>query len=248
MADEFKGQVEETPVEIPAATEPQSQAIDYTVLENEAAQLGDGITLSNLPGQHRAAIQGMNTAQTELAEIKKKYESAILLQDRINADPALGEHLTDGVKGYYAGEGQAAPKQVTQAVDPSALRVNQLEHRLENIVFDNQINALRDTYGKENLDQNIVDEINRRIVSTGVNDAKMHFMAVKGEEIISQKMKEASTQTAEQIAKNTQAYNVNQGGSAPASKPVKVGDLPDKEWSDALDDELEKMVGEGPMI
>lgn len=253
MADEFEGQVEEqaspdvTPAETPA-TETSAQAIDYTALENEAAQLAPGMTLPNVVKSYHEAVGKMNTTVQEKTDMQKKYESAMLLQDQINSDPDLGNYLTEQIKGYYDGEGQTAPKQVTQAVSPDALRVNQLENTVQNIIFNTKINELRNTHGNEVLDHNVEREINERIAQTGVNDPEMHFWAIKGKQLLSQKMKEASTQTAEQIAQNTSAYNVNQGGPAPPAKQVNVADLSQKEWSDALDDELDKMVGEGPMI
>jgi hypothetical protein len=125
------------------------------------------------------------------------------------------------------------------------LQLREVQTQLQDMQFYNKLEELRSKYGGEEVTKEVETEINRRIATTGLNDPTMHFMAIKGEALISKAKQEGAKETAEQIARNTQAYNLNQGTNAPPSKPTDMGSLPDDQWSEALDAELEKLHGDG---
>jgi len=233
-----------------AASAPQE--IDMAALEKDIASLGDGYTLQTIVAQTQALKKGMNTAQTELAETRQRYQNFDPLMQQLKSDPSLAGALEETVRkhydqGYYQADTSAemnprtqVPQNVDQTFNPLVQKVNDMETKLANQEMNAEIDRLRDVDGLPITDESR-NAIWNRVVETGSGDVRAIAWALLGPQMVRQAADSATKQTAEQIKANNQKYTPPGSGPATPTSPFDVTTMSEADVEDSMLRDLEGM-------
>ncbi len=251
MPEDTQGQAELEPGEVTATpseevvTEPQ--AIDYAALEEKAAGLGEGYSLSNLGDKYEEARRGMNDAQRNSVEIERKYEPVRPLIDKLQSDPAFAAKLQGAAQEYFDGgtnpQYQDNTNEVNQTLDPLYNRVANLEVENAGHKIDQEIARLR-ADGME-IGDTEYHQIMQRMIDTKADPSQVKDFAwgVMGPSMVSNAAKQATTDVADKIKGNSSKYIPTPGGGT-STKPYDVTQMSKEEIDNDMMAELtEKMSG-----
>lgn len=234
----------ETPVEAPAPD--VSQEFDYAAYKDQVSQLGADYTPENFIDKHKDAIRGMNTAQTERANMKREYESFDPVIRKIREDPKYAEALQRTTEEYFSDTGYQGdttlPADLNQAMIPIQHEVNELKMKLANQEIDKEMSALKSSGMPIDLDAE--REILARFGTAG-GDLSSHAWAVVGPKMVASAAKSATQDTATKIQENNAKYVDSSTLSATPTEPVDIKDLPQKEVDAMMEAELKVLYGGG---
>jgi len=249
MPEDTQGQAELEPGEVVATpTEevaPEPQAIDYAALEEKAAGLGEGYSLSNLADKYESARREMNDAQRNSVDIERKYEPVRPLIDKLQSDPAFAAKLQSAAQEYFDGgtefQYKEAPNEVNQTLDPVYQRLSTMETQLAGEKMDREIDRLRGD-GMP-IDDAAYNKIMQRVVDTRNDDVQAHAWSILGPSMVSNAAKQATTDVADKIKGNSSKYIPTPGGGT-STKPYDVKQMSQEDIDNDMMAELtEKMSG-----
>ena len=214
----------------------QSDAAAPTMIEVNGQNLTIEQAKANFEAGQREMREKQQLAADQGRELDGYRQWADPIRDRYNQDSAYKESF-DALYAEQAAQAAQQPQQ-QHTLSPDYQRQMQLEAQVHRLTIEGDISKLK---GEGlNLDKDMEVKLLQHMHTNSLHDTEAAYWKLFGRDAVHAARGDATRETAEHIARNSDSYDAPKGGSVQKGPKVDVSKLSPKEFEEATIERIAK--------
>lgn len=225
----------------PSASPAPSPSVDPSVSLNQQLQAQLGISVEDVKNLRA----GMNQAQREAAEAKKRLRALEPIIEYGERDPNFVPYLYEQTRAYGNGQGPdqiQVDRSVLNVLDPIQQRLRASEDRIAAWEFHQNMNSLGSEY-PDFVDANVKQQLALDAEATGNYDLEYHFFKRYGRSLMEKAKAKGTNEAVKQMQHQNQLYKTGVTTTSVAP-PTPVAQMNEAQKEKFINDEFERIMSD----